>query len=131
MSTAEELTPINAGLTEKTITHKSYSINDLCFFREFLTFYQHFGFIMDDHIGHVLCGEFGLKDPEHSDGIAEIWFDEWLEYAGDTYSWTFWCWNPNSADTGGILEYDWLTVEDWKLNKLKPYMAPLILGEEE
>ena len=29
-------------------------------------------------------------------------------------SWTFWCLNPDSGDTGGILQYDWITVETAK-----------------
>ena len=30
-------------------------------------------------------------------------------------SWTFWSWNPNSTDTGGILADDWNTVNENKL----------------
>jgi endoglucanase len=35
-------------------------------------------------------------------------------------SWTFWSWNPNSGDTGGILADDWTSVNQAKLAYLKP-----------
>jgi aryl-phospho-beta-D-glucosidase BglC (GH1 family) len=43
---------------------------------------------------------------------------------GTTSSWTFWSLNPNSGDTGGILQDDWKTVHQWKMNLLQPYLAP-------
>ena len=35
-------------------------------------------------------------------------------------SWTFWSWNPNSGDTGGILANDWRTVNQDKMAYLTP-----------
>ncbi len=35
-------------------------------------------------------------------------------------SWTFWSWNPNSGDTGGILANDWRTVNQNKMAYLTP-----------
>ena len=29
--------------------------------------------------------------------------------------WTFWSWNPNSGDTGGVLKDDWSTVHADKM----------------
>jgi aryl-phospho-beta-D-glucosidase BglC (GH1 family) len=84
----------------------------------------HFGFLMKENLGHVLIGEFGIKDPTAADGHADTWFKSFLDYAGGSFSWTFWCWNPNSGDTEGILGYDWLTPKQWKLDALKPYLAP-------
>jgi len=46
-----------------------------------------------------------------------------LKFRGKEYSWTYWCWNPNSGDTGGILKDDWSTVNQWKIDILKPYFA--------
>jgi gliding motility-associated-like protein len=86
--------------------------------------YNHFGFIYDDNIGHVLVGEFGIKDRTNT--IAYTWFTEFMKYMGSKYSWTFWCFNPNSGDTGGILQDDWVTVNEWKMEVLKPYLAPFI-----
>jgi aryl-phospho-beta-D-glucosidase BglC (GH1 family) len=87
---------------------------------------KHFDFLMKGNLGHVLIGEFGLKDPTFLSGKTQVWFDTLLKLMGNSYSWTFWCWNPNSGDTEGILKYDWVSTQDWKLKALKPLMAPLI-----
>ena len=87
---------------------------------------QHFDFIMTQGIGHLLLGEFGIKDRTADSGKSGQWFDTLLKTVGSTYSWTFWCWNPNSGDTEGILQYDWLTPLQWKMDALKPYLAPMI-----
>jgi aryl-phospho-beta-D-glucosidase BglC (GH1 family) len=86
----------------------------------------HFGFIMNDSIGHVFVGEFGIRDTASDSGKAGVWFETFLAYMGSSYSWTFWSLNPNSGDTEGILEYDWLTPHQWKLDALTPYLAPII-----
>jgi aryl-phospho-beta-D-glucosidase BglC (GH1 family) len=87
---------------------------------------QHFNFIMKQGIGHLLLGEFGIKDRTADSGKSGQWFDTLLKTVGSTYSWTFWCWNPNSGDTEGILQTDWLTPQQWKMDALKPYLAPMI-----
>eukprot|EP01037_Dinobryon_pediforme_P044289 gene44289-55962_t len=43
-------------------------------------------------------------------------------------SWAFWCLNPNSGDTGGILLNDWQSVDTHKLSFLTPSLAPLLPG---
>jgi len=87
---------------------------------------QHFDFIMQQGIGHLLLGEFGIKDLTADSGKSGQWFNTLLMTLAATYSWTFWCWNPNSGDTEGILQDDWLTPQQWKLDALKPYFAPII-----
>jgi endoglucanase len=88
--------------------------------------YDHFGFLMDDERGHVLIGEFGIRDKAAFEGRAGVWFETFMEYLGDRYSWTFWCLNPNSGDTGGVLQDDWLTPVQWKMDALSPELAPFI-----
>ncbi len=85
-----------------------------------------FGFIMQEELGHVYMGEFGIKDELGADGRALQWFERFMAYIGPSYSWAFWCLNPNSADTGGILMDDWETVHRWKVDALTPFMAPMI-----
>ncbi|HET9955127.1 MAG TPA: glycoside hydrolase family 5 protein [Polyangiaceae bacterium] len=89
---------------------------------------QHFDFIMKQNMGHILLGEFGLRERDTAQGRSGKWFDTVLTGLAGSYSWTFWCWNPNSGDTEGILGYDWLTPKQWKLDALAPYLAPPIGG---
>ncbi|HEX7505839.1 MAG TPA: glycoside hydrolase family 5 protein, partial [Polyangia bacterium] len=87
---------------------------------------KHFDFLMSQGLGHVLLGEFGIGDRTYQSGAEGKWFDTLLAKLGGSYSWTFWCWNPNSGDTGGLLESsDWVTTVQWKLDALKPYLAPM------
>jgi len=85
----------------------------------------HFDFLMKQNLGHVLIGEFGIKDRAGVGGSEGKWFDTLLGTLGNTYSWSYWCWNPNSGDTGGILSDDWVTPVQWKMDALKPYLAPM------
>jgi len=41
-------------------------------------------------------------------------------------SYTYWSWNPDSGDTGGILEYDWKTVNQSKMDVLSAYQWPML-----
>ncbi|MCX7009832.1 MAG: hypothetical protein NTY53_21760, partial [Kiritimatiellaeota bacterium] len=41
-------------------------------------------------------------------------------------SFTFWCLNPDSGDTGGILNDDWTTVNTTKLGYLTNSLAPML-----
>lgn len=87
---------------------------------------KHFGYLHASGETHLFIGEFGINHETAAEGRAGKWFDAFLEYMAADYSWTFWCLNPNSGDTGGLLKYDWTSVEQWKMDKLKPYLAPMI-----
>ncbi|HHW71539.1 MAG TPA: cellulase family glycosylhydrolase, partial [Clostridiales bacterium] len=91
---------------------------------------EHFWFIYKNNIAPILLGEFGIKEEAASDPSSGDykWFTTLMSYVGDKASWTFWCWNPNSGDTGGILKDDWVTVNQAKYNILKPYLAPQFGG---
>jgi endoglucanase len=43
---------------------------------------------------------------------------DWLKCKG-VRNFFYWSWNPNSGDTGGILQDDWQTVSQDKYNNLK------------
>ena len=79
-----------------------------------------FNFIYTDNTAPLLVGEFGIRD---QGGADEVWFDTFLQFMGNRLSWTFWCWNPNSGDTGGLLDDQWINVVSWKMDKLRPYLA--------
>jgi chitinase len=100
-------------------------------------FDEFWGYIYREGIAPVMVGEFGsrLQDPKD-----EAWLDKLLPYmdgdfdangtrdipAGDEgMSWTWWSWNPNSGDTGGILADDWTTPIQAKMDLLTPQLSDL------
>lgn len=80
---------------------------------------EHFGWLMGDHA--VAIGEFGGR---YTDADA-TWQDAFVDYLVDRGSLHgfYWCLNPNSGDTGGVLLDDWSTVDDDKLALLQRWMA--------
>ena len=101
---------------------------------------EHFGYIFKNNTAPLLLGEFGskLQTP-----VDRQWLDKLTDYIDGDFdlngtndltagnqgiSWTFWSFNPNSGDTGGILRDDWTTVDQTKLGYLRASMAPLIGG---
>ena len=90
------------------------------------------GYIYRQGIAPVYIGEFGTKltdpkDPPWLEAITSYLAGD-LDSNGTTdmpagdkgVSWTFWSWNPNSGDTGGILANDWRTVNQNKMAYLTP-----------
>jgi aryl-phospho-beta-D-glucosidase BglC (GH1 family) len=103
-------------------------------------FDEAWGYIFRENIAPVLIGEFGtrLVDPKDAP-----WLEALTSYmAGDFdndgtidlapgqegISWTYWSWNPNSGDTGGILADDWRTVLTDKMAYLEPIQFDLATG---
>ena len=90
---------------------------------------KNWGYLFKNNIAPVLVGEFGTKLDSASD---KLWLNALVKYmqggiTGGTLpagqqgpSWTYWSWNPNSGDTGGILADDWRTVRQDKLDLIKP-----------
>ena len=75
-------------------------------------------YIQEQNIAPLLIGEWG----GNLDGGKN---QAWLQYMADlieknNLSHTFWCLNPNSGDTGGILGYDFSTVDEAKMNLVRP-----------
>jgi endoglucanase len=70
----------------------------------------------------VLVGEFGTKLATE---IDRAWLDSLTRYLGARgMSFTYWAFNPDSGDTGGIVADDWTTVNTDKLRYLTPILAP-------
>jgi endoglucanase len=87
-----------------------------------------FGYLVKQHIAPVLVGEFGstLANPKD-----KVWLQNLLAYMGtgtSGMSFTYWSWNPDSGDTGGILKDDWQTVDQNKQSILQPYLIPPVGG---
>jgi endoglucanase len=81
----------------------------------------HFGYLFDGKHA-VIPGEFGGRYT----GSDKIWQDAFVTYllSKDAHSFFYWCLNPNSGDTGGILNDDFKTVNNEKLTLLKRLMRP-------
>jgi len=70
------------------------------------------GYLVKEDIAPVLIGEFGSLLRDKTD---VKWLTNLVKYMTDNdVHWTFWCLNPNSGDTEGILGYDWATVNTQK-----------------
>ncbi|HUS68888.1 MAG TPA: glycoside hydrolase family 5 protein [Kofleriaceae bacterium] len=81
-----------------------------------------FGYLATGGAAPLLLGEFGTKYESDSD---KQWLAALADYIGQNQlSFTYWSLNPNSGDTGGILEDDWLTVREDKMAVLAPILAP-------
>ena len=91
---------------------------------------SNWGYLYRQNIAPVWLGEFGSKLQTTSD---QQWFQTIISYLGNTsssagsaeagMSWTVWSWNPDSGDTGGILQADWQTVNQNKVQGLTPIMS--------
>ncbi len=80
------------------------------------------GYLAASGTGPVLLGEFGTR---YQTEVDQQWLGALADYisAGEL-SFTYWSLNPNSGDTGGILEDDWQTVRADKMAVLAPLLAP-------
>ncbi|WP_126582379.1 glycoside hydrolase family 5 protein [Tengunoibacter tsumagoiensis] len=75
---------------------------------------KHWGYIAKQKIAPILLGEFGTR---LQDELAQQWLEALTRYLGmgkTGMHWTYWCWNPDSGDTGGILEDNWQTINQVK-----------------
>ncbi|MEU7868536.1 glycoside hydrolase family 5 protein [Dactylosporangium sp. NPDC049140] len=92
---------------------------------------KQFGYLVKNNTAPVLMGEFGgrsvaEKDAQGNKDLEGIWQRNLVGYLKDNgLSYTYWAWNPNSGDTGGVLKDDWKTVDSDKAALLKTYQAPL------
>lgn len=69
----------------------------------------------------VILGEFGGRYGQGGDPKDRVWQDMLVQYLIErrVNSAFYWSWNPNSEDTGGLLQDDWKTVWPDKLALLK------------
>lgn len=103
---------------------------------------RNWGYLFRQNTAPVLIGEFGTKLQTASD---RTWLTQLTKYLGGDLnvdgtsdlapgqlgiSWTYWSWNPNSGDTGGILADDWVSVNTEKVNLLKPIEMPTVGGTQ-
>jgi endoglucanase len=99
--------------------------NDSTFPNNLPGVWDHFwGYLYKQNIAPVLVGEFGstLANP-----LDTQWMTKLMSYMGsgvNGMSFTYWSWNPDSGDTGGIVGDDWNTVNQAKMSIVGPYLIP-------
>ena len=103
---------------------------------------EHWGFIHYENIAPIFIGEMGghfgldgqgnLTKPHR---VSETqWMTELVRYirgsrgaasapAGGRMSYAWWSFNPNSGDTGGLVQDDWATAQAPKLTLLAPTLT--------
>ncbi|MEO1193813.1 MAG: cellulase family glycosylhydrolase, partial [Pseudomonadota bacterium] len=106
-------------------------------------FDEHWGYIYREEIAPVLLGEFGSRLQTQVD---RDWAEAIVTYLDGDFdgdgsrdipadqagiSWAWWSWNPNSGDTGGILEDDWTTVRLGAIGVLQPLLEEPSGGEPQ
>jgi len=122
--------PINLGDLNSQVVYSPHDYgpsvyNQVWFDKDFTRqtllddyWYNAWAFIDDQGIAPLLIGEWG----GHMDGGKN---QKWMELLRDymiekRINHTFWCINPNSGDTGGLIGYDWTTWDEAKYGLLKP-----------
>lgn len=83
---------------------------------------SYWGYLVKQNIAPIWIGEFGTKYQADSD---KKWLASLVNYiVQNRLSFSYWCWNPNSGDTGGILQDDWTQIHSDKQQALAPALAP-------
>jgi endoglucanase len=87
--------------------------------------HQQWGYLVQEGIAPVWIGEFGGRSM--GTDTEGVWQRSLVTYLKENHiSYAYWAWNPNSGDTGGILEDDWQTVNRVKMDILSAYQWPLL-----
>ncbi|WP_258190685.1 cellulase family glycosylhydrolase [Arthrobacter sp. PAMC25284] len=82
---------------------------------------KNWGYLQKQGIAPVLLGEFGTMLQTTSD---KQWMEKIVSYLGsNSMSFAYWSYNPNSGDTGGLVQADWRTPEAAKLAALAPLLG--------
>ncbi|MFC5911707.1 cellulase family glycosylhydrolase, partial [Streptacidiphilus monticola] len=93
---------------------------------------KNWGYLFNQNTAPVWVGEFGTTLQSTTD---QTWLKTLVQYlrptatyGADSFQWTFWSWNPDSGDTGGILKDDWTTVDTAKDGYLTTIKSPSFGG---
>jgi endoglucanase len=90
---------------------------------------KYWGYLYKQNIAPIMMGEFGTT---LASDVDKVWLQNLLAYTGtgvNGMSFTYWSWNPDSGDTGGIANDDWTTINQAKQAILQPYLiAPVATG---
>jgi endoglucanase len=84
-------------------------------------------FILTQNLAPIWVGEWGSKDDpsEPFYSLDHPWLLAFHDFIkAKQLSWTWWTWSPLSADTGGILNADFTTVNSSKMSLISDVMYP-------
>lgn len=90
------------------------------------------GYLVEEGIAPVWVGEFGGKfgysgtgvDNQANGAVEREWGAKLVEYLNQHgISFAFWSYNPNSADTGGIVQDNWTTLQAGKVALISPLLG--------
>jgi endoglucanase len=93
---------------------------------------RQWGFLHNEAVAPVWVGEWGaLMDPSRTEWPADkhereaLWLEKLRAYIQQKgLSWTWWCWTPESRDTGGIIKNDYSGFNTNKVTYLQPVQYP-------
>ena len=85
---------------------------------------KHWAYLQTQNNTPVLMGEFGGRSMgQDAEGKWQRTLVSFLET--NQIGYTYWSWNPDSGDTGGLLEPDWKTLDPAKMDILSAYEWPI------
>jgi hypothetical protein len=122
--------PVNLGSKQNKLVYSPHDYGPLVYQQPWLQgaftaqsvyndcWKDNWAYIMEDNIAPLLIGEWG----GFMDGGPN---QRWMTYLRDfivanRIHHTFWCFNANSGDTGGLVEHDFKTWDEAKYALLKP-----------
>lgn len=86
-------------------------------------------YIATQGIAPIFIGEFGGRQVDRStkEGVWQRKLVEFIQQ--ENLGFAYWSWNPNSDDTGGILQEDWVSVERPKQELLQGVLVAINFPE--
>jgi endoglucanase len=86
---------------------------------------KHWAYLQKDGIAPVFVGEFG--GPSMGQDLEGVWQRTLFSFLQkNQISYAYWAWNADSGDTGGILNNDWTSVNQSKMDVISAYQWPLL-----
>ena len=85
--------------------------------------YESWAYLIEEHISPLLMGEWGgwVDDEHDTTGENRHWLQELRDYMIDKHiHHTFWCFNENSSDTGGLVYDNFEKWDEVKYEFIKP-----------
>src|SRR6266446_1091631 len=90
---------------------------------------KHWAYLQQNGTAPVFVGEFGGPSMgQDAEGVWQRTLVAFMHAHGISYA--YWAWDADSGDTGGILNNDWTTVNQSKLEVLSAYQWPMLASSQ-